>query len=269
MTPVKVPTHHPGPQSPDPFVWRVTIDDDDLPWLVVLHFARWGAEWPCVGYDVRKKIELSADFERDALPELTPVTNHQVTERLEKYLALARSMLTFDLPAEVHETAELRAGGQGRRGLPDAFFVQIADQYQAIDSRGGSPTTELAKAHRVARSTASKWIARCRERRPPAPRRTGEGGLEMRGRIFKRGSTWTTVYDELPDEHGKRRQRSKGGFRDTPRSAGVPHGPTGEAGRRLLRSPGQDDRQRLPDPRMAPGRERQPAAPQPAPATSP
>jgi Arm DNA-binding domain len=34
----------------------------------------------------------------------------------------------------------------------------------------------------------------------------------MRGHVYKRGSSWTVVYDEQPDEHGKRRQRSKGGF---------------------------------------------------------
>ena len=34
----------------------------------------------------------------------------------------------------------------------------------------------------------------------------------MRGHVYKRGSTWTVVYDEKPDENGKRRQRSKGGF---------------------------------------------------------
>jgi integrase len=34
----------------------------------------------------------------------------------------------------------------------------------------------------------------------------------MRGHIRKRGSSWTVVYDEGHDEHGKRRQRSKGGF---------------------------------------------------------
>lgn len=33
----------------------------------------------------------------------------------------------------------------------------------------------------------------------------------MRGRICKRGSTWTVVYDE-PPTNGKRRQRTKGGF---------------------------------------------------------
>jgi integrase len=34
----------------------------------------------------------------------------------------------------------------------------------------------------------------------------------MRGHVYKRGSSWTVVFDEQPDEHGKRRQRSKGGF---------------------------------------------------------
>lgn len=34
----------------------------------------------------------------------------------------------------------------------------------------------------------------------------------MRGHLRKRGATWTVIYDEGHDEHGKRRQRSKGGF---------------------------------------------------------
>jgi integrase len=34
----------------------------------------------------------------------------------------------------------------------------------------------------------------------------------MRGHAYKRGSSWTVVYDEQPDDDGKRRQRSKGGF---------------------------------------------------------
>ena len=34
----------------------------------------------------------------------------------------------------------------------------------------------------------------------------------MRGHVRKRGATWTVVYDEGRDEHGRRRQRSRGGF---------------------------------------------------------
>jgi integrase len=34
----------------------------------------------------------------------------------------------------------------------------------------------------------------------------------MRGHVRKRGTTWTVMFDEGRDEHGKRRQRSKGGF---------------------------------------------------------
>jgi hypothetical protein len=34
----------------------------------------------------------------------------------------------------------------------------------------------------------------------------------MRGHAYKRGSSWTVVYDEQADDDGKRRQRSKGGF---------------------------------------------------------
>jgi integrase len=34
----------------------------------------------------------------------------------------------------------------------------------------------------------------------------------MRGHVYKRGTTWTVVYDEGHDEHSRRRQRSKGGF---------------------------------------------------------
>jgi integrase len=34
----------------------------------------------------------------------------------------------------------------------------------------------------------------------------------MRGTVYKRGSSWTVVYDEQAADNGKRRQRSKGGF---------------------------------------------------------
>jgi integrase len=34
----------------------------------------------------------------------------------------------------------------------------------------------------------------------------------MRGHVYKRGTTWTVMYDEGRDEHGHRRQRSRGGF---------------------------------------------------------
>jgi hypothetical protein len=33
----------------------------------------------------------------------------------------------------------------------------------------------------------------------------------MRGHAYKRGASWTIVYDE-PSPDGKRRQRTKGGF---------------------------------------------------------
>src|SRR5215212_5262357 len=42
------------------------------------------------------------------------------------------------------------------------------------------------------------------------PTRTGR--RTMRGHTYKRGTSWTVVYDEQADDTGKRRQRSKGGF---------------------------------------------------------
>jgi integrase len=35
----------------------------------------------------------------------------------------------------------------------------------------------------------------------------------MRGRVFKRGATWTYMVDAAPRADGRRRQRKKGGFR--------------------------------------------------------
>jgi hypothetical protein len=46
--------------------------------------------------------------------------------------------------------------------------------------------------------------------RPPTRGRRKRGTL-IRGSIYKRGPTWTAVYDETRED-GKRRQRSKGGF---------------------------------------------------------
>ena len=78
----------------------------------------------------------------------------------------------------------------------------------------------------------------------------------MRGHAYKRGATWTVVYDEQPDENGKRRQRSKGGFATKREAERFLTDTLARIGYGLLRGAVEADRRRLPRARMAPGSRR-------------
>ena len=89
-------------------------------------------------------------------------------------------------------------------------WIRGAQPLVSQDPRGYSANVPRAEFE------AGSASGRCPGAFPWAGRR-----CVMRGTTYKRGPTWTVVYDEQPDEHGKRRQRSKGGFA-TQEAAAVP-----------------------------------------------
>jgi hypothetical protein len=158
----------PGPNARDPR-YSVTLEEPGLDSAVSVHFLLVGADngaraWVNVG------VELGERFERphgkplllDSLPRpVDPATVRYVAERFPSYVSFARSYLDY------------QAGGGGgkppvrkqrRRRLTDDDLRAIARQYQAFDRHSGRPVTELAAAHGVNPSTASRWVARARER---------------------------------------------------------------------------------------------------------
>ena len=85
-----------------------------------------------------------------------------------------------------------------------------------------------------------------------------------RGNVYKRGSTWSVRYDE-PSPDGKRKQRSKGGFR-TRRDAQQFLAEQLAAHRvGFIRAALPTHRGRVPDRRMATGRRADAAPAQPCP----
>ena len=170
---VHIQVIHPGSEDVD---WRVRMDDDESPWLVFLNFVGIGApdspEWLCAGYELRRR----EDVEPSDVRAITADDHRHVAERWERFVSVARSALEFSISEAARETGTLRARGRGRRGLPDEFFRGIADQYRQAHARNNRPTSAIAEAHDVSRSTASNWVAEARKRgylEPATPGRAG------------------------------------------------------------------------------------------------
>jgi hypothetical protein len=165
----RVKTTIPFPRSDDPYTWSVEFDEDDVAWLSRFQFVRvqhddGTLEWRNVGFELRRRVE-KIDETTGLLPEVEPQVLARFTQHWDSYLEIARRSLEFDWPDAIKETADLRAQGQGRRGLPDEFFEKVGEEHRSLVERHGTrgAVSELARAHGVNRSTASRWLARARE----------------------------------------------------------------------------------------------------------
>jgi hypothetical protein len=59
----------------------------------------------------------------------------------------------------------LRVLGKAKRGLPDAWFRQIADEVRELEEAGERAIVkQIAARHHADKSAASRWISRARER---------------------------------------------------------------------------------------------------------
>jgi hypothetical protein len=97
--------------------------------------------------------------------------------------------LTGTPPERVQRLYEQEAQGarQPRRGAPvtDEQLRQVADLYRAAVERGDPPTRTIEDTMHVARSTASRWVARARERGllgPATHGRAGEAKHDLEGK---------------------------------------------------------------------------------------
>jgi hypothetical protein len=162
----RVKTTIPFPKSADPYTWSVEFDEDDVAWLSRFQFIRvqhddGTLEWRNVGFELRRRVE-KIDETTGLLPEVEPQVLERFTQHWGRYLEIARASLEFNLPDAVKETADLRARGQGRRGLPDEFFAKVLAEYEQLGAGHGA-VSKIAREHGVGRSTASRWLTRARE----------------------------------------------------------------------------------------------------------
>jgi hypothetical protein len=170
------------PLSGSGWTHRVTIDAEDVefPWVVELRFD-WregptGApSYRCMGFGVSSRV---ADVHEE-MPDLDRVVLGEIESRFGSYLGIATSMLELDFDAAVEKSKAMRAhGGRGRRGLRDDFFREIAKQYRRALAEGLRPTTAIADAHGVGRSTAASWVRRAREKGFLGAAQPGRAGEE-------------------------------------------------------------------------------------------
>ena len=163
----------PGRAATDARV-AVTITEPGLPFPVVVYFVRvFDDERPeaiaviNVGLEVGHRFDVSGNPREahpigDRLPRPLDLQAVQhVADRARQYVEYARAAVEFK-----HGGASPGARRQAgrRRELTDDFLATVAKQYTDWSEQTGRAVTEIAKAHGVQRSTASRWVAAARSR---------------------------------------------------------------------------------------------------------
>lgn len=93
-------------------------------------------------------------------PDLEPDRQRELRARARQYIA---------------STRKGRKGGRPPEYGPD-HWAKVAATYADAYRLGGKPTDEVARTFRVSRSTASNWVARCRQMGLLTPTSQGRPG---------------------------------------------------------------------------------------------
>src|SRR5262245_11296634 len=149
----------------------VTIEEPSTPFPIVVYFLEvFDTEIPDAGALIAVGIEFGQRFDGDEfdlgdrLPKpLDREAVQQVASRFREYVEFARAWVAFQgAPSSPRKTPGSQPRRR-RRALTDDFLQRIAEQYQAW-SDDGRAVSELADAHGVNRSTASRWVQAARDR---------------------------------------------------------------------------------------------------------
>ena len=167
----------------------VTIEEPSTPFPIVVYFIGVVDDEADARALIPVGIEFGHRFDRgkfdlnDRLPKpLDREAVQRVAGRFREYVEYARACVAFggrpNPPARTPGAQPRRR----RRALTDEFLQRIAEQYQAW-SDDGRAVSELADAHGVNRSTASRWVQAARDRGHLPPLETvplGPAGLGKR-----------------------------------------------------------------------------------------
>jgi hypothetical protein len=172
---------YPGSRATDLRI-TVTIEEPTTPFPIVVYFvhvvddARPDA-WAVipVGIELGHRFDAKDDDGEprqshpigDRLPRpLDREAVQEVVSRFRDYVEYARACIAIGgRPTnDPEQTPAARARGRRRRELTDGFLALIAEQYETWSAGKGRAVTEIADAHGVNRSTASRWVAAARER---------------------------------------------------------------------------------------------------------
>ncbi len=140
-------------------VWPVTVYfvrvvDDELEASALIN----------VGFELGSRVDAKPgeEIEIERLPRsLDHKTVEWVAGRFREYVEFARARVQFQAPTGPLPGS--RPPGRCRE-LTDDFLGLIAQQYRAWSAGRGRAVTEIARAHGVNRSTASRWVKAARDR---------------------------------------------------------------------------------------------------------
>lgn len=130
----------------------VTIDPGDV------------VEWLHVGLEIGKPIRPEAPDEpigTEEVPPLTAADVENIAARYVHWLEAARSYLRLDSPQGAESLGRVRRQKPAR--LTPEWLRLIAAEYERRTQEGQAAVSEIAKAHNVDVSTASRWVNRAKE----------------------------------------------------------------------------------------------------------
>lgn len=165
----QVTLRFPTAKAQDPRI-AVTLDEPATPWPITVYFLNLANEEGSGAAFVNVGLELGHRFDRR--PDEQLVFEHlprpldrravqRVTEQFREYVEYARAALEHGV---ARRTPGANAPASRRREMTDEFLSMIAEQYREWSAGGGRAVTEIANAHGVNRSTASRWVDAARNR---------------------------------------------------------------------------------------------------------
>jgi len=160
----------PGRRAADPRV-TVTLRERGTPWPVRFHFLNLlddetgVAEYVHVGFELGERYDdVESGIPLKTEPEaLDPVSVQRIAKNYVHYLELARQAIVLDQEGIGGAIRRLRPGRKAAR-LTDDFYRLVADDFAARQQASSAPMRELAEAHHVDISTASRWVKEARRR---------------------------------------------------------------------------------------------------------
>ena len=169
-----------------PYYVELVMSLDDRPEIV--SFTVSGAE-PEVIDKARRTLWY------DELPEMTPINSAAARLPLRELLRNEVARLSAWIDDEPEEWGHPAFEGfrdaitdpkpprtPGRPPVYDEeHWARVADTYTAAFGRGGNPTSAVAETFDTTKSTAGKWVARCRKQGLLAPTSQGRAAIKKKG----------------------------------------------------------------------------------------
>ena len=143
--------------EPEPPTWRI----DTKKRTVELDVSN-VAEWIHVGFEIGDPLRPDQEVSYDDITPLAAADVEGISTRYVHWLEAARNYLVLDPQAGGKSLLNVRRQKPAR--LTDEWLRLIASEYERRTREGQSAVSEIAKAHSADVSTASRWVARARER---------------------------------------------------------------------------------------------------------